>query len=506
MKKTTRFLTVSAFAFTGFLIAAILFLPRDVIPKFNFSFNKKNPNEGVFDFSTIDIEALRMAKSGEEPRIALADNEITIAVITGDFDADGAEEQVAAYRNFSVSSDSVKKTGAPIYITFIDYDEKTGEYTRVLNQLTPAVNPVTLALYTQDLIGDHSDCILVTGMNEKDEKTLSVFKWIVDGKINKIAEIVVDGDISIKETLRPIAYGQGVTGAQSYAIQVRKHDEESANALDQIETIWEYNGERGVYEEKNSSRLPGAQIGTRTFRDILNGSAAQFEQFLSGLWYHVSDGGTIDTGQYIYFDIENREIIFFGENIQQVYTWRNSSPTRFGIYVSSQNISVPTMNRILNLELESTDSIIVRVFEDVRMKIQVNAPWDGSYRKVIAESRKWKPRQVTAFINVTYSTSFGKLSFFKDGSYEVRQGGVAQTSGVYSFFALDGGEFLEMAPRSGSGMRETYRVERDEGENAVKLFRVRLGTQGLQEYHESPLTLKPDGATESGAGTQAPAP
>jgi hypothetical protein len=90
---------------------------------------------------------------------------------------------------------------------------------------------------------------------------------------------------------------------------------------------------------------------------------------------------SISNDQYIYFDTAGRELIFYDKSTQQVYTWLSSTSTRYGLYISSQNISVATLRRVMDIELESIDSIRVKVFEDVRMKIGLNAPWDGSYRK-----------------------------------------------------------------------------------------------------------------------------
>ena len=514
MKRGTLILTLIAFGCTAAMITALIFFPSQILP----SLKREKPDIRATgepdDFAGVDLTNIRTFKASAEPLVGLEAGELVVTVLSEDFDGDGHEEQIIAYRNFgapatgaaSGASSGNAVQAAQVYITFVDYNAETRQYSRVLNDKTPATRPATVAMYTQDLIGDHKSCIIVSGMNENEEKTMSVYKWINgrDTPIIKIAEIITDGSISILDTERPDAYTQGLTSGQSYAIQVRSSDPTSSSGLDQIETTWKYSGAKGVYEKQGDVRLPGARIDTRAVRELLSGNSARFEQFVGGLWYHVSPSGTLDSDQYIYFDTESREIIFYGDNTQQVYTWRNSSTTRFGIYISSQNILVPTMNRIVDLELESADSIRVRVFEDVRMRIQVSAPWDGSYRKAnVSANKNKRPAKVNTFISGIYDCTFGRFNFSPDGTYEIAQAGILQ-NGTYSFFMLGDAELLEIRPKNLSGEpperdspasylpkgQETYRVERGE-EASIKLNRVRIGTQGISEYHEVPVILMP---------------
>ncbi|MDR0539462.1 MAG: pallilysin-related adhesin [Spirochaetaceae bacterium] len=499
MKRITKIITIAGFAAALLAISALLILPR--IFKNNIQRNKAKKNKtDTFFYDDFDFSSLRTLKAGEEPRITMEDSELVTSVLSGDFDADGSEEQIIAYRAFAQG-----QAEPSMYVTFIEYNEIDRKYIRLTNEKILVTRPGTLAIYTQDLIGNHKNCILITGINESEEKTLSVFSWSanVNGKayISKLAEIAADGSISIEEIERSVAYRQGMANGASYTILVRSRDSDSGNSLDQIETNYVYNSEKGIYERSKTVKLPGARIEERTLRNVLGGSAAQFERFAEGLWYHVSMSGTVDNEQYIYIDTVNREIIFYSDATQQVYTWRNSSATRFGIYISSQNISVPTMNRIIDIELESIDSIRVRVFEDVRMRIQINAPWDGSYRRATAIAREKPSKEVPAFTDSAYTCVWGNLKFFPRGEFELTNGTVHE-SGNYAFFALEGEEILEFIPRIAPVNnknktaayplvnRETYRVERAE-DGIIKLYRTRIGTGGLQIYHEPPLSLSP---------------
>jgi hypothetical protein len=354
-------------------------------------------------------------------------------------------------------------------------------------------------VYTQDLIGDRSICVLVSGMDSAGEHTLTVFR-IDDSEPEasfvKIAELRVDGSIKVQEAERSRAYQTGLSRGQSFAIAAYGRDFRSSNILDQVERIYGYNSERGVYEQIRMTRIPGSQIEQRRVRELLNGDREQFEQFITGLWYYVSPQGTVDNRQYIYFDPPGKEIIFYGEEIQQVFNWQNSSATRHGLYIASQNISVTTLRRFLDIELESLDSIRVKVFEDVRLKIYVTAHWDGSYRKAetteAAAALSVPPNRVLPYIEASYEGSIGRIAFSPDGAYTIVSGGAVEKQGRYVFFTLDNQELLELRPvNSGADAHETYRVERSDADDsaAMILTRIRLGTRGAQEAPDAAVSL-----------------
>ncbi|MDR2619128.1 MAG: pallilysin-related adhesin [Treponema sp.] len=453
-------------------------------------------------------QAERMARENQmNLKIPLEDGEILVTILNDDFDGDLQDEQIAAYRN-------LLELESPLYLTYIDYDEKIRAYRRFWSAPTAATRPGTVSLYTQDLIGDRSLCVLLSGMNGLGEHTLTIFRKSPQTRepplqeeesqlFTKIGELRIDGSISVRETERSQAYQLGMAKGASFSILAYGRDYDSSNIMDQVEITYTYNVVNGLYEQSRVTPVPGTQIEQRRLRELL-GNPGAFEEFITGLWYYVSPQGTIDSRQYIYFDPPNREIIFYGDETQQVFTWQNSSATRYGLYVSSQNISVTTLRRSIDLELESLDSIKVRVVEDVRLKLGVNTVWDGSYRKAgPMENRTAKPSGNGAYIDAVYDGSIGKIRFYPDGNYEFYARD-AFRQGKYSFFSLEGRELLELRstdPRVGglSRDRETYVVESPpvpEGEEdkagprkTMTLLRVRLGARGIQELHEGTISL-----------------
>jgi hypothetical protein len=421
-------------------------------------------------------------------RAPMGEGEVVVAVLTQDFDGDAEEEQIVAFRN-------LLEIESPIYITYIDFNKSSETYRRLWNAPSAATRPGTISLYTLDLAGDRGICVILTGMNGLGEHTMTIFRSPGSGDSRnqpfaKIAELRIDGSISIIKTERPQAYQLGIAQGQSFRIAAYGRDYESGNMLDQIETSYEFNPANGLYEQTKTTRIPGSQIEQRRLRELLSGTPGVFEEFINDLWYYVSPEGTLDSQQYIYFDPPGKELIFFVDETQQIFTWQNSTPTRYGLYISSQNISVTTLRRTLDIELESLDSIRVRVFEDVRLKIGVSNSWDGSYRRAgtVKKTDSDELSQIKPYIDAAYDSSMGKIQFFSDGIYELSAGGEIK-KGRYAFFRVNDQELLEMREENSGGARDIFRIEGGAGQSTIVLFRIRLGAMGIQDLREGTISL-----------------
>ena len=415
-------------------------------------------------------------------KLPMKEGETVIAVLNMERETNLPEEQFAVFRKTADTSS--------VFITFFDYDESIRSYRRMWDMSIAASRPETISIYSQDLIGDRNNCIIVTGMNAQSEHTMTVFRRTPghpsQSAYRKIAELQIAGSIVVQEGSRTAAYQQGISRGRSYNIASYGHDPRSVNILDQIETIYSFNPINQLYEQSSVTRIPGSQLEQRRLRELLSGAPGVFENFIHGLWYFVSPRGTIDTKQFLYFDPAGKEIIFFGDEAQQVFQWQVSTPTRYGLYIRSQNISISTLLRFIDIELESLDRVKLRVTEDVRLKITISTTWDGSYRRASAAAMDNPTTHVTGTVDALYDSSWGRLQFYSSGEYTITSGGNTR-KGRYVFFNINETELLEMRPEDNAANRMVYRIENAAGVRI--LTRVRLGTSGIQDLLEPPVTL-----------------
>ncbi|MDR1031453.1 MAG: pallilysin-related adhesin [Treponema sp.] len=508
-----RVLTGLGFIIAGLGIGALIMFPQSFPHITNSKKGKQQQQTQVIIPQKVTLRSSGQGIGDEylpyegylRTRVVLEEGEMLVSMLTENFDGSPGEEQIIAYRHLTEKDQGE----SPIYITYIDFDEDTQQYRRLWSSPTAATQPGTLSLYTKDLIGDRSVCVILAGMNSIGEHTLTVFRKNQPQapSFDKIGEFRINGTISIREVTRSQAYQNGIARGQSFPIVTYGYDSASFNTVDQTEITYTYNSGTGTYEQSAFAIIPGSQLEQRRLREVVSGGSKSYEDFINGLWYYVSPLGTLDNRQYIYFDPQNKELIFFGEETQQVFTWQNSNVTRYGLYIASQNISVTTLRRFLDIELESMDRIRVRVSEDVRLKIGVNTSWDGSYRKAdILE--KPDPEALPAIpssIDAVYTGSMGKLQFSPNGVYELSAGGNSRT-GLYAFFSIEDQELLELRPeytlkgaRTGTSLpvsRETYLVEYAQktepgkSKGNLTLIPVRIGTKGIQKLQRAALVLQ----------------
>jgi len=418
-------------------------------------------------------------------KVPMQDGEIVIAIFNRESESGIMEEQFVIYRNSNDAS-------SPVNLAFIGFDGNTREYRRMWNSSTAATRAETTTLFSQDLIGDRSHCIIVTGMNANNEHTMTIFRPALNQDIHepykKIAELQIAGSIIVQEVNRSLAYQQGMTRGQSYNIAAYGQDSSSANIMDQIETIYSFNPSREQYEQINVSRIPGTQIEQRRLRELLSGTPGVFENFINDLWYYVSPYGTIDTKQYLYFDPAGKEIIFFGDESQQVFRWQSANYTRYGLFIRSQNISISTLLRFIDIELRSLDRIELRVIEDVRLKIAVSTPWDGSYRRAGNANIRETVSQIRPTLDSAFDSSWGRIQFNTAGEYTINSSGNTR-KGRYVFYRVDDNDLLELRPEGGSEDRLVYKAENAAG--VIILSRVRVGITGIHDLLEPAVTLTP---------------
>jgi len=419
-------------------------------------------------------------------KIPMNDGEIVISVITRDSEFGIAEEQVAAYRQ--------KNDIGRVFITCIVYDKTLKTYKRAWDASTAAVRPETISLFYQDLIGNRDNCIVVTGMNDRNEHTMTIIKrnppLPAEQSYKKIAELQIDGSIVIQETGRSSAYQHGISGGQSFTIAAYGQDKSSNNILDQIETIYAYNPLTEQYEKFNVSKVPGSQVEQRRIRELLSGAPGVFENFINDLWYYVSPQGTVDSRQYLYFNPSAKEIIFFIDETQQVFRWLDSNTSRFGLLIISQNISISTLRRTIDIQLESLDSIKLRIREELQLKISVGESWDGTYRRAGASYQKEPVFSVKPVVNAAYDSSWGRLRFQNTGEYTIDSEGVS-TRGHYVFFKINDQDILELRPEQSNNTENRMIYKIDSSGATLILSRVRLGANSIQNLLETPVTLIP---------------
>jgi hypothetical protein len=486
IKRKTMVFTIFIFLLTALGIGVLIFLPQEIFSQNSPELSQtkvvipQNIGSGGNPNELLENQSI---KEGSATKVLFSESESVISILSRDFNGDSREEQVIAYRN-------LQEIDTPIFVSYVDVD-KTGNYARVWTAPTAATRPSSLILYSEDLIGDGGICVLISGMNGAGEQTLTVFRMnlfesVFSEPFTKIAEFIIEGSITVEDVQKSWDYQQTVRG-KSLSISTFGRDYESSNILDQIETTYSYNTINGLYEQSNMVKVPGHQVEQLMVSELLS-VPGKFEEFVDGLWIRTLNNGQ---NQSVYFNMSKSEMIFYFNNTEEVFTLQESSATRYGLHIIGKNTSLAKLRCTVNIELESLESIRLRVFQDAYLRTGPGIVWDGSYKKVQVMETAAGEKRILPYLEGTYGNPDGKIVFYRDGSYELGTAEKILHKGKYVFFNMGKDELLELRPSVPENLpRETLKIGRTENES-ITLTRVRIGTRGIQEL-EMPVSLAKD--------------
>ena len=153
----------------------------------------------------------------------------------------------------------------------------------------------------------------------------------------------------------------------------------------------------------------------------------------------------------------------------------------------------------MDIELTGANSISVRVFEDINVKIDSQGSWDGTYVKFSHQAAADRAlAQGPGFkLSGTYRGSDGSVLGF-EGQRFTLQTGEKTRKGGYVLYALGGETVLQLSVLSDSGLvteRLVYRVRYSEakaGKSTIRhlqLSPARASIDGLELLEEPELSL-----------------
>ncbi|HTX71403.1 MAG TPA: pallilysin-related adhesin [Rectinemataceae bacterium] len=371
---------------------------------------------------------------------------------------------------------------------------------------TLATKLTTFTVQAKDLIGDHNLDIICTGMDDSNEQTIVVFRRLPGGSgmnFSPILSLAADS-ISIGEVERPEGYQLGQTNGDSIPIYAFNRNKASQNLLDQVKSSYAWDARKAMYVKTGDEAISGAQVEREAISKVLTGSEKDFETFLQGVWYE-SDKGPLDPGaRLLVFDKAGGTITFYTTDTQEVFRWTDSHATRYGLYAGCQNEDVANLRRLMDIELTGADTISVRVFEDLRMKVDPQNAWDGGYKKLPADASETVARgsasaPTTDFkLEGPYRSADGSELLFAAPRYSLKRKDVTER-GAFQLFRLGSDTVLELSVLKDNGLmgeRRTYRASYTEthaGKTTVRrllLEPARTSISGLEILEEDNLVYE----------------
>ncbi len=441
---------------------------------------------------------------GDEPLttlIPLENDETLVAVLNESLDGgsyhDEILDQIAAVKTSSES---------PITLLIGYYNPETESYGRDAEIQTDINQVSTFSYYTSDLTGSHKTCVIYEGINEAGLTELSVWhvRKIGDrAETEQIHKFESNDIIYIQETDRSYTYHMDTTDGSSYPVYVYSM-EGDGRMKDQVVTVYLWDKDLQDFVVSDVKRTSAASLASRELSFVQGGSIESYANYLNGLWKLNVPGSKKE--YYIFFDYDEKTIVFYCDDTQEIYEWGQNYLRYSGIYISTVNSEIANLRRRIDISLKGVDSIQVRLMDDVRMIISESTEWDGEYKKQDVKeyyntnSLKKTEDYVQEYIRElekgpSWRGSDGSVITFADGKYTSLATDGVESSGFYTKLQFLDMPFIQFrSPDNATWLNGTYLLSFAEivglnKNNSIILQPYRLSPDKAMVADERPLIL-----------------
>lgn len=355
--------------------------------------------------------------------IPLLPSETLISTLNIDFDGDTREDQVI----------SVYKAGSEfIHLIVGLYNPDTNVYDRVAEIKTEITKINTFSFSSLDMTGEHKIAVFYQGIKNNGDSVMKIYhcnRKMRNIELSLIGDFTSDGTIFIQQSERSEAYELSQANGASFIVWVHSSDKsekakQNSQVMSQIQTEYIWNKNQNQYVKNREIKITGSRIAAKELQRIQK-NVDSFSNYLDGLWYKANSSSSEQL--YIYFNYEDKEIIFLSDDTEGVYSWNASNLRRSGIYLTTVNTIIPSMKRRFDIMLTGINEIYVNVHDDVRMVIKETNQWSGNYKKMsfqtsFEDKNNIPPEKEFEQILTSseWTTSEGAVFEFKNNEYKYK--------------------------------------------------------------------------------------
>ena len=394
--------------------------------------------------------------------INLKPSETLISSLTTDFNADSFDDEVVVVRKISEKN---------FFIIPGLYNPETMTYERMKEIPTKISSTKTFSIQNLDIIGDHRNALIYQGVDEQENSVMQIYLCeYVEGELDFvcIGDFVSDGTIFVQQTERTDSYELSMTKGDSYSVWLYKSDNSTPGndtTLNQIQQEYKWNPLERQYVLAQEVKVAGNKLAQAELSKIQDGTVETFASFLNGLWEKTANTGS--HFRYFYFDYDNREIIQYYGDIQEIYKWEVSRLRHNGIYISTTNFEISNLHRRIDISLLSTDKIRLTTRDDINIIIKQDDLWDGTYQKLdldstIDDADKIKENVVRKEIEkspIWNGVDGSTVISFVDSVFILKRDDIEE-KGVYTTFTAGNYNVLQLRSNSYDSILDTdYTIE-----------------------------------------------
>ena len=457
---------------------------------------------GIIEAANREIGNVQESET-DGPKVSISRSDNLLQVFTQNIDFDLIDEQILILKDR-------ENAESPIRIAVVDFDNVFDKYRITWEKATTSTSIRAFNFTLMDLIGDHNPELVCFGANAEGEQTLDVFRKIksptgVGLYYGNIASIQVKGSIEIEEVQRSAAYQAGHKNGVSFPIITFTRKPETAE--DQRETLkrtyyWRFQKDKYVILQEE--KIPGKVIEDQQLKELFRQGSKEFEDFLTGPWYHGVDSNGLPE-RIIVFESEDRWIIFYSGEVQEVYFWNSSDKfLSDSLQVRGTNDVTPYILKRITIYADGMDLIRITI-KDIDTSTALssgNKEWNGVYYRIhedllktlIPDSESKNANTPPPELSGYYVNETGGRIYFEEPDFNLEEDGKTFQGG-YALYRLED-LILEMKIIGADSLVQetrTYKADFSVSKRETEIIRTlnlhpgRIGIHGFQATDDSIL-------------------
>lgn len=424
-------------------------------------------------------------ESGIKPYINISNEFVIVQIIQTNLDVDGEEEQIIAYK---------KKNDAasPIEILVVDYDSLREVYRKAWSATLTAVNPFFFSVTPMDVTGNHSDELVVEGIDAEGKQVFTIYQreisaWGISLVYAPVFSIKTRGRIEIVHKNRSQAYSRGQTEGEAFDIILTEETSDDSGKRLLITKTYKWNPIEKTFIE-TATETKEKEITSDSLKELFEGSVEDIENFLAGPWFKESGSKRL----FVDFDINNREITFFSTDIQEQYLWKSSVKNIYsGLGINARSAILANLSQYFYIVIEDNNTIRISA-----SKLQTNDTfsWAGTYYRLTPGLQKSLLKQDTIPLLKTKhlsgrfynETSGGEIIFYPPNRIKITSSDT-NIEGYYTLYQIKDTNILQIKIKN-SQEKLYYSIDYHETETNIGIKKeITLTPVKLKSTDISPI-------------------
>jgi hypothetical protein len=378
-----------------------------------------------------------------------------------------------------VSKKSTSNTSLEIVVA--DFSPGLGVYSRSFEGTVAATKLDSIIVQPVDVTGDGLLDLIVQGLNEFNNQTLTVFRRSPNRGFARVFS-GAGSKITIQGQENPEAFAPA-------SIIVESPPNSAGSA---IQTTYKWNGRLSSFEKASETLL---RYANKPSLGLAGGDTQTFLSWLNRLWTRNADPSDLRS---LFLDVQGNALILGDSKIQQRWIIQSAAHSGNRLYLTCSISESSGLTRLVTIDAETQDEISVDIIDQQVSRFSRDEGWSGLYHAATSTPQSEPLQAEQPDFDLFWGRYLGSddsvLVLTPSKSIIVIE--KKYRAGVSKFYNYSGYrvlDFLQIEPNGLAGARLVFVMEADRSDDGairqIRLIPAHIGPAGVQIDYRPPYVF-----------------